>query len=85
MTKSLKNQLDVHYTRMLRIALNVSCRSHTSNVNLYGQLPKESKVAANKDVSGKSLYQAWYLSCQQICTLVAKREKNKKRKKKPKP
>ena len=40
LTKSLKKQLDGCCTRMLRVALNVSWKSHTMNTNLYQELPK---------------------------------------------
>ena len=32
--------LDGVYTRMLRVALNVSWKDHITNVNLYGKLPR---------------------------------------------
>ena len=32
--------LDGVYTRMLRVALNVSRKDHITNVNLYGKLPR---------------------------------------------
>ena len=39
MTKTLKRKLDGCYTRMLRMALNVPWQSHTTNEQLYGDLP----------------------------------------------
>ena len=39
-TKSLKKQLDGCYTRMLRMVLNVSWKSHMTNVELYKEIPK---------------------------------------------
>ena len=38
-TKSMKKQLDGCYTRMLRMALNVSWKQHITNIQLYGELP----------------------------------------------
>ena len=43
LTKSLTNKIDGAYTKMLRMALNVSWKSHTSNESLYGNLPKVSQ------------------------------------------
>ena len=37
--KTMKNQLDGCYTRMLRMALNVSWKQHIPNIQLYGELP----------------------------------------------
>ena len=34
-----EKQLDGCYTRMLRMALNVSWKQHTPNIQLYGELP----------------------------------------------
>ena len=42
LTKKLNKQLDGCYTRMLRMALNVSWKSHLTNEQLYGELPKVS-------------------------------------------
>ena len=39
LTSALKKRLDGCYTRMLRLALNISWRSHTTNRLLYGDLP----------------------------------------------
>ena len=39
LTSALKKRLDGCYTRMLRMALNISWRSHTTNWLLYGDLP----------------------------------------------
>ena len=39
LTKSLERKLDGVYTRMLRAALNISWKSHTTNKVLYGKLP----------------------------------------------
>ena len=35
----MKKQLDGCYTRMLRMALNVSWKQHIPNIQLYGELP----------------------------------------------
>ncbi|XP_029648391.1 uncharacterized protein LOC115222343 [Octopus sinensis] len=40
LTKALKKQLDGCYARVLRMALNVSWKSHTTNADLYQGLPK---------------------------------------------
>ena len=40
LTKLLEKRLDGCYTRMLRAALNISWRSHTTNKVLYGNIPK---------------------------------------------
>ena len=40
LTKKLTKQLDGCYTRMIRMALNVSWKSHLTNGQLYGELPK---------------------------------------------
>ena len=42
LTKTLTKQLDGCYTRMLRMALNVSWKDHLTNEKLYGDLPKVS-------------------------------------------
>ena len=42
MTKSLTKQIDGCYTRMLRMAKNVSWREHMRNEDMYGNLPKVS-------------------------------------------
>ena len=42
LTKKFTKQLDGCYTRMLRMALNVSWKSHLTNEQLYGELPKVS-------------------------------------------
>ena len=39
---SLQKSLDSSYTRMLRVVLNVNCRDHVSNSDLYRDLPKVS-------------------------------------------
>ena len=41
-TKTLQKQLDGCYTRILRMAVNVSWRNHLSNEQLYQELPKVS-------------------------------------------
>ena len=41
-TKSMQKQLDGCYTRMLRMAVNVSWKSHLTNEQLYMELPKVS-------------------------------------------
>ena len=38
-TQTMKKQLDGCYTRMLRMALNVSWKQHIPNIQLYGELP----------------------------------------------
>ena len=38
-TQTMKKQLDGCYTRMLRMALNVSWKLHIPNIQLYGELP----------------------------------------------
>ena len=43
LTKKLTKQLDGCYTRMLRMALNISWKSHPTHEQLYGELPKVSK------------------------------------------
>ena len=40
LTKQLENQLNGTYTRMLRMATNVTWRDHMTNEELYGSLPK---------------------------------------------
>ena len=40
LTKALETKLDGAYTRLLRAALNVKWQSHTTNLTLYGSLPK---------------------------------------------
>ena len=42
LTKALKKQLDGCYTRMLRMALNVSWKSHLTNDQVYKDLPRVS-------------------------------------------
>ena len=42
LTKKLTEQLDGCYTRMLRMALNISWKCHLTNEQLYGELPKVS-------------------------------------------
>ena len=42
LTKSLEQRLDGCYTRLLRAALNISWRQHTTNKELYGDLPRVS-------------------------------------------
>ena len=43
-TKEIRKRLDGTYTRMLRMALNISWRSHTTNEELYRGIPKLSDV-----------------------------------------
>ena len=43
LTKNLTKQIDGCYTRMLRMALNISWRSHPTHEQLYGELPKVSE------------------------------------------
>ena len=40
MTPTITKSLNGCYTRMLRVALNASWQSHTSNEELYGDLPR---------------------------------------------
>ena len=40
LTEALKKKIDGCYTRMLRMALNIDWRSHTTNKEVYGHLPK---------------------------------------------
>ena len=40
LTKRTEKKIDGAYTRMLRIALNVSWREHITTEDLYGYLPK---------------------------------------------
>ena len=42
MTATMKKRLDGCYTKMLRMVQNISWRSHTTNAELYGNLPKVS-------------------------------------------
>ena len=46
LTKELTKWLDGTYTRMLRCALNISWKSHTTNEVLYGNIPKLSETIA---------------------------------------
>ena len=39
----MEKSLDGCYTRMLRMVLNISCRQHITNKELYGELPKPSE------------------------------------------
>ena len=49
LTKQMAKSLDGAYTRMLRMALNVSWKQHMTNVQLYGSLPPvSSKIAARR-------------------------------------
>ena len=48
LTKQMEKQLDGMYTRMLRMVLNVSWRSHTTNNDLYGELPKLTEKIAER-------------------------------------
>ena len=43
LTKTLEKQLNGCYTRMLRMALNISYKLHLTNVELYGDLPPVSR------------------------------------------
>ena len=43
LTSALTKQLDGCYTRLLRMALDIPWQSHTTNVHLYGDLPKVSE------------------------------------------
>ena len=44
LTKTLSLKVDGTYTRMLRRVLNISWKSHVSNKDLYGSLPKLTEV-----------------------------------------
>ena len=44
LTKKLEKQIDGVYTRMLRMAQNVSWKTHMTNKDLYGSLPKVSEM-----------------------------------------
>ena len=46
LTKELTKRLDGTYTRMLRCALNISWKSHTTNEVLYSNIPKLSEAIA---------------------------------------
>ena len=49
LTKAMEKSLDGTYTRMLRMALNVSWKEHKTNIDLYGNLPKlSSKIAERR-------------------------------------
>ena len=48
LTKKLTKQLDGMYTRMLRMVLDISWKSHTTNIELYGNLPKLSQKIAER-------------------------------------
>ena len=49
MTKTMEKRLDGCYTRMLRMAFNVSWKDKLTNEELYGGLPKvSSKVASRR-------------------------------------
>ena len=49
LTEKLTKQLDGTYTKMLRMVRNISWKSHTTNKELYGHLPKVSiKIAERR-------------------------------------
>ena len=49
LTKQMEKSLDGVYTRMLRMALNISWKQHITNEDLYGDLPKISaKIAMHR-------------------------------------
>ena len=49
LTKQMEKSLNGVYTRMLRVALNVSWKQHMTNKELYGDLPKvTSKIAMHR-------------------------------------
>ena len=49
LTKQMEKSLNGAYTRMLRMALNVSWKAHMTNEQLYGNLPPvTSKIAARR-------------------------------------
>ena len=55
LTKELTKRLDGTYTRMLRCALNISWKSHTTNEVLYGSIPRLSENAGCWLLVAKSL------------------------------
>ena len=48
LTQQMSKSIDGTYTRMLRMALNVSWKQHLTNVELYGSLPKVSQKIAQR-------------------------------------
>ena len=46
LTPTLQKSLDGCYTRMLRVALNISWKDHVTNASLYGELPRVSDKVA---------------------------------------
>ena len=48
LTEKLTRQLDGTYTNMLRMVLNISWRSHTTNEVLYGRVPELSQTIAKR-------------------------------------
>ncbi len=48
LTKSMKKQLDGCYTRLLRMAVNVTWKDHISNEDLYMELPRVSDKVAQR-------------------------------------
>ena len=51
LTKSLTRRIDGVYTRMLRAALDVSWKTHTTNKELYGNIPPISKNNYRKKIA----------------------------------
>ncbi|KAI8494372.1 hypothetical protein Bbelb_275980 [Branchiostoma belcheri] len=51
LTASLCKLLDGNYTRLLRAALNISWRSHVTNNQLYGNMPRITTVIRNRRLS----------------------------------
>ena len=56
LTKQMEKSLNGVYTRMLRVALNVSWKQHLTNEELYGDLPK---ITSQIAMTGFEIY----LSC----------------------
>lgn len=67
-------ETDGCYTKMLGMRLD---KSHIKCWNIWWSTKGNIK-GATKDASSRTLYQIWWLSCQQICTLAAKRAKKNK-------
>ena len=48
LTDNLSKSVDGNYTRLLRAVLNISWNSHTTNQELYGELPRITSVIRNR-------------------------------------
>ena len=48
LTQKLEKQPDGMYTRMLRMVLNISWQSHTTNIDLYDGMPKLTQKIAER-------------------------------------